>query len=103
MTMPQSTPPKTLKTETIMDNQILTLLTEIRDSLAQLVGTAEERRRNAPKVITKAKAAELAGVCGTTIKNWSREYSGFRVGRNKYSVEMLGRILTLKGREDVRA
>lgn len=86
-----------------MDNQILTLLTEIRDSLAQLVGTAEERRRNAPKVITKAKAAELAGVCGTTIKNWSREYSGFRVGRNKYSVEMLGRILALKGREDVRA
>ena len=85
-----------------MDN-IVQLLTEIRDSLAQLVGTAEERKRNAPKVITKAKAAELAGVCGTTIKNWSREYSGFRVGRNKYSVEMLSRILTLKGRDDVRA
>lgn len=81
-----------------MEAQIITLLSDIRDSLARLTRQEEERRKKAPKVITKARAAELAGVCGTTIKNWSQLYSGLRLGRNQYSVEVLAKILSVKGR-----
>lgn len=81
-----------------MDN-IVQLLTEIRDNLAALrAQTANAAKVPEIRYISKRKAAEIAGVHGNTIDNWAHQYTRFRVGTNQYDINMLARIMRVKGR-----